>query len=181
MSVRSLNKAQIIGNLTRDPELRYTPKGAAVCSFGVATNRRYTPADAAEPVEETDFHNVVAWTKLAELCSQLLHKGDKVFVEGRISYRDWVGEDGSKRSRTEIVARDMILLSSRYGGGGATTVAGNVGGTGRAAPAVSAATARSQPPAPTGSASTKADQGEGSDAAPEGSGGEEVQAKEVPF
>lgn len=113
MAARSLNKAQIIGNLTRDPELRYTAKGTPICTFGVATNRYYTPVDAAESVEETEFHNVVAWTKLAELCSQLLHKGWKVFIEGRLSTRSWQDAGtGKKMYRTEIVANDMIVLGA---------------------------------------------------------------------
>jgi single-strand DNA-binding protein len=83
---RSLNRAQLIGNLTRDPELRYTPSGTAVCSFSIATNRNWT-TDTGEKKEEVEFHRIVAWNKLAELCSQFLTKGRKVFVEGRITTR----------------------------------------------------------------------------------------------
>src|SRR3989344_4323716 len=119
---RSLNRAQLIGNLTRDPELRYTPSGTAVCTFSVATNRSWT-TDTGEKREEADFHRIVAWNKLAEICSQFLTKGRKVFVEGRLSTRNWTGQDGAQRSTTEIVIDDMILLDSRGAGqtGGAVS------------------------------------------------------------
>jgi len=84
----SLNKVMLIGNLTRDPEMRYTPSGAAVCTFGMATNRYYTASDG-EKKEETEFIKIVSWNKLAELCSQLLTKGRKVYVEGRLQTRNW--------------------------------------------------------------------------------------------
>src|SRR5581483_7839997 len=108
---RSLNRAQLIGNLTRDPELRYTPNGTAVCSFGLATNRSWT-TDTGEKHEESEFHRIVAWNKLAELCSQFLVKGRKVYVEGRLATRSWQGQDGQQRSQTEVVIDDMILLDS---------------------------------------------------------------------
>jgi single-strand DNA-binding protein len=111
---RSLNRVQLIGNLTRDPELRYTPNGTAVCSFGLATNRSWK-TDAGEKHDEAEFHNIVAWNKLAELCSQFLVKGRKVYVEGRLSTRTWTGQDGAQRNRTEIVISDMILLDSNRG------------------------------------------------------------------
>ncbi|HEY4695049.1 MAG TPA: single-stranded DNA-binding protein [Candidatus Nanoarchaeia archaeon] len=113
MSTRSLNKVMLIGNLTRDPEMRYTPNGAAVCSFGIATNRSWQPTDGGERREETEFHRIVAWNKLAELCSQLLSKGRKVYIEGRLQTRSWEGPEGEKRQATEIVAEDMVLLDSR--------------------------------------------------------------------
>ncbi len=115
MSVRSLNKVMLIGNLTRDPNLRFTPNSTAVCSFGIATNRAWTPADGGEKQERVDFHNIVAWSKLAEICGQLLHKGDKVFVEGRIQTRDWKTEEGVERRITEIVIDNMMMLNSRGG------------------------------------------------------------------
>lgn len=111
---RSLNRVQLIGNLTRDPELRYTPSGAAVCSFGIATNRSWT-TDTGEKREEVDFHNIVAWRKLAEICSQYLGKGRKVYVEGRLTTRSWTGQDGQQKSRTEVVIEDMIMLDSKSG------------------------------------------------------------------
>lgn len=109
---RSLNKVQLIGNLTRDPELRYTPSGAAVCTFGLATNRSWT-TDTGEKHEETEFHNIVSWNKLAELCSQFLVKGRKVYLEGRLTTRSWQGQDGQQRTRTEVVIDDMILLDNK--------------------------------------------------------------------
>lgn len=112
---RSLNRVQLIGNLTRDPELRYTPTGAAVCSFGLATNRSWT-TDTGEKHDETEFHNIVAWNKLAELCSQFLVKGRKVYVEGRLSTRNWTTPDNQQRTRTEVVIDDMILLDSKGAG-----------------------------------------------------------------
>ncbi|MFZ1721236.1 MAG: single-stranded DNA-binding protein [Microgenomates group bacterium] len=115
MSVRSLNKVQLIGNLTRDPNLRYTPGGASVCSFGIATNRSWTNTDSGERSEKVEYHNVVAWSKLADICGQLLHKGDKVYVEGRLQTRDWKGDDGQERKTTEIVIENMILLKSSSG------------------------------------------------------------------
>lgn len=112
---RSLNKVSLIGNLTRDPELRYTPQGTAVCSFGIATNRQWT-TETGEKKEDVEFHNIVAWNKLAEICSQILSKGRKVFVEGRLQTNTWTGDDDVKRSRTEIVINEMIALDSRGGG-----------------------------------------------------------------
>lgn len=112
MSSRSLNKVQLIGNLTRDPELRYTPQGTAVCTFGLATNRAWA-TESGEKREETEFHRIVAWNKLAELCSQLLFKGRKVYVDGRLQTRTWTAQDGSQRQSTEIVIEEMIILDSR--------------------------------------------------------------------
>ncbi len=109
---RSLNRVQLIGNLTRDPELRYTPQGTAVCTVGLATNRSWT-TDSGEKHEETEFHRIVAWNKLAELCSQFLVKGRKIYVEGRLSTRSWTGQDGAQKSVTEVVIDDMILLDNK--------------------------------------------------------------------
>ncbi len=108
---RSLNRVQLIGNLTRDPELRYTPNGAAVCTFGMATNRTYVTE--GERKEEVDFHRLVSWNKLAELCNQLLKKGNKVFISGRLQTRSWEAQDGTQRQVTEIVVEDMILLTPK--------------------------------------------------------------------
>jgi len=105
----NLNRAMIIGNLTRDPELRTTPNGQSVCSFGVATNRNWTDP-SGQKQEQVEFHNVVAWARLAEICSQYLGKGRKVYIEGRLQTREWEGQDGQKRNRTEIVAENMIML-----------------------------------------------------------------------
>lgn len=105
----------LIGNLTRDPNLRFTPNGTAVCSFGLATNRSWTPTDGGEKQEKVEFHNIVAWSKLAEICGQLLHKGDKVYVEGRLQTRDWKTEEGQDRRITEVVIDNMMLLRSTQG------------------------------------------------------------------
>lgn len=110
----SLNRAQIIGNLTRDPEIRVTPADQKVVSFGVATNFRWTD-QTGQLKEKTEFHNVVAWRKLAELCERYLRKGRKVYIEGRLQTREWEGEDGIKRNRTEIIADNVIFLD-RAGG-----------------------------------------------------------------
>lgn len=112
MSAPSLNKVTLIGNLTRDPEMRYTPTGTAVCTFGIATNRSWTPADGGERQEEVEYHRIVAWSKLAEICSQLLYKGRKVYVEGRLQTRKWQSQDGQERETTEIVIDNMIALGS---------------------------------------------------------------------
>ncbi len=105
----SLNRATILGNLTRDPELRQTPSGQSVCTFAVATNRTWNDATGTKQ-EASEFHNVVAWGKLAEICGQYLSKGKKVYVEGRLQTRDWDGQDGIKRYRTEIVTDNLIIL-----------------------------------------------------------------------
>ena len=108
----NLNKAMIIGNLTRDPEVRTTPAGASVVSFGVATNFVWTDANGQKQ-EKAEFHNVVAWRKLADIIGQYLKKGSKVYIEGRLQTRDWTGQDGVKRYRTEIIAENMIMLDSK--------------------------------------------------------------------
>lgn len=104
-----MNRVVLIGNLTRDPELKYTPAGTAVCTFGVATNRSWTTADGATK-EEVQYHRIVAWQKLAELCGKLLTKGRKVFLEGRLTYRSYTAKDGQQRSITEIVLDDFIVF-----------------------------------------------------------------------
>lgn len=115
----NLNKAMIIGNLTRDPESRTTPSGQTVANFGVATNLIWNNANG-ERQEKVEYHNVVAWRKLAEICAQYLHKGSKVYIEGRLQTRDWEGQDGVKRYRTEIIADNMIMLDSKGSGSRST-------------------------------------------------------------
>lgn len=105
----NLNKAMIIGNLTRDPEMRATPSGQNVTSFSVATSFSWTD-NAGQQQKKTEFHNIVAWRKLAEICAQYLKKGSKVYVEGRLQTTDWTGQDGVKKYRTEIVLDNMIML-----------------------------------------------------------------------
>jgi single-strand DNA-binding protein len=119
----SLNRAQIVGNVTRDPEMRYTPNGQAVCSFSVATNRRWKGNDGTNQ-EATEFHNIVAWGKLAEITSQYLKKGNKVYIEGRLQTRSWEGQDGGKRNRTEIVAEIVIFITPKGGSSDSSPVLG---------------------------------------------------------
>ncbi len=114
-----LNKVQIIGRLTRDPEVRTTPGGANVVSFSVATSFNWTDQQGQKK-EQTEFHNVVAWRKLAEIIGQYLKKGSQVYIEGRLQTRSWEGQDGKKNYRTEIVAENMIMLG-RPGTGGSQT------------------------------------------------------------
>lgn len=127
MATRSLNRVELIGNLTRDPELRYTSGGTAIATFSVATNRNYTNS-SGENVETAEFTNVVAWAKLGEICSQLLKKGSKVYIQGRLQTSKWEDkETGKEMRKTEVVATDMILLS---GGGNANTGSDSNNGAG---------------------------------------------------
>lgn len=112
MANRCVNKVILIGNLTRDPELRYTPEGVAVCTFGVATNRSWLTSDGQKK-EEVQYHRIVAWQKLAELCAKLLVKGKKVYLEGRITYRTYTGKDNQEKSITEIVLDDFVSFDNR--------------------------------------------------------------------
>jgi single-strand DNA-binding protein len=138
-----LNRAQLIGNVTRDPEVRTTTGGQNVASFGIATNAQWTDTQGAKQVR-TEFHNIVAWGKLADICQQYLTKGKKIFLEGRIQTREWEAQDGQKRTRTEIVAENMIMLDR----GGATE-----GGAARmpssAAPSMSSGSSASASSGPT--------------------------------
>lgn len=112
MADRSVNKAILIGNLGKDPELRHTASGQAVATFPVATNRSWTSPDGTAN-EETEWHNIVAWGRLAEICQQYLQKGRKVYIEGRIQTRSWDdAKTGQKRYMTEVVANQMIILDS---------------------------------------------------------------------
>jgi len=113
----SLNRATILGNVTRDPEVRQTASGQSVCSFGVATNRSWNDASGKKQ-EAVEFHNVVAWGKLAEICGQYITKGRKVYIEGRLQTREWEGQDGAKKQRTEIITDNLIILD-RAGGSAA--------------------------------------------------------------
>ena len=112
---RGLNKVLIIGNLGRDPEMRYTPTGRPVTAFSVAVNRSWIASDG-DRREDTEWFNVVAWGNLAEICKQHLHKGQSVYVEGRLQTRGWEDQEGKKHYRTEIVANEMIMLSDRREG-----------------------------------------------------------------
>jgi len=113
----NLNRAMIIGNLTRDPEIRTTPNGQTVANFSVATSHFWKDASGNRQ-EKTEYHNIVAWGKLADICQQYLGKGRKVYVDGRLQTRDWEGQDGVKRYRTEIIAENMIMLDRAPEGSG---------------------------------------------------------------
>ena len=113
-----LNRATIVGRLTRDPEVRTTPNGTNVTSFGVATNFVWT-APSGPKKEAVEYHNIVAWRKLGEIVAQYLHKGSRILVEGRLQTRSWDGQDGSKRNKTEIVADNLIMLDSKGAGAAA--------------------------------------------------------------
>jgi single-strand DNA-binding protein len=112
MAARSLNKVMLIGNLTRDPEMRYTNSGTPVVTFGMATNKSWKDT-TGEVKELAEFHNVVAWNKMAEICQQLLAKGMKVYVEGSLNTRSWQADDNTTRYKTEVRVDDMILLDSK--------------------------------------------------------------------
>ena len=126
-----VNKVILIGNLGNDPEIRYTQKGTQVVNFRIATTERWRGQDG-QMQEQTEWHNIVAWDRLAEICGQYLHKGSRVYIEGKLQTRKWQDQSGQDRYTTEIVAREMKMLSPRdsegggYGGGG-----GNYGGSGR--------------------------------------------------
>ena len=107
--MKSVNKVILLGNLTRDPELRKTEHNKAVCAFGLATNRNWT-TETGKNREEPEYHRVVAWEKLAEFCSKYLRKGRKVYVEGRLHTRSFTAKDGTEKSATEIVVDDLVLL-----------------------------------------------------------------------
>jgi single-strand DNA-binding protein len=105
----------LIGNVGKDPEMRYTANGNAVTSFSIAVNRNFQGSDG-ERREETDWFDIVTWNKLAEICSQYLQKGSQAFVEGRLHTRSWEGQDGQKRYKTEVVAQTVLFLGQRGGG-----------------------------------------------------------------
>lgn len=122
-----VNKVIIIGNLGADPELRYTQSGAPVATFRVATTERWKGQDG-QMQEQTEWHSIVAWRRLAEICGEYLSKGSKVYIEGKLQTRKWQDQSGNDRYTTEIVAREMKMLSPRAGGGGG---GGEYGGAGQ--------------------------------------------------
>lgn len=124
----SLNRVQLIGNVTKDPEVRQIPGGTTVATFSVATNFSWKDQNGQRQ-DKAEYHNLVAWRKLGEICAQYVRKGTKVFVEGRIQSRDWEGKDGVKRSRTEIVLDNMIMLDKKGGPVGELPVNMGAGGS----------------------------------------------------
>lgn len=147
-----LNRAMIIGNVTRDPEIRALPSGQNVANFGVATNMMWTDQQGQKQ-QRAEFHNIVAWGKLADICKQYLVKGKKIYLEGRLQTREWEAQDGQKRQRTEIVADNMIMLD-------------------RGGQAPSQAT--SSPPPPAGEPATPP-------AVDRGVGDQEIRIEDIPF
>jgi single-strand DNA-binding protein len=117
MAGRGINKVILIGNLGGDPELRSTPGGTSVATFTLATNETWNDKDGAKQ-ERTEWHRIVAWGRLAEICGQYLRKGRQVYIEGRLQTRTWEDKQGNQRKTTEVVARDMQMLGSRGEGGG---------------------------------------------------------------
>jgi single-strand DNA-binding protein len=107
--MKSVNKVILLGNLTRDPELRQTEHNKAVCSFGLATNRVWT-TETGKKREEPEYHRLVAWEKLADMCQKYLKKGRKIYVEGRLHTRSYTGTDGTEKSVTEVVLDEMVML-----------------------------------------------------------------------
>ena len=116
----SINRVTLVGNLTRDPELRTTPNGKSVCTLGLAVNERYRN-DAGDWVEKPNFFDIVVWGAQAENCSQYLAKGRQIAVDGRLSYRSWEAQDGSKHSKVEVIANTVQFLGSRQDSGSAGT------------------------------------------------------------
>ena len=143
----SVNKVILIGNLGRDPEVRYAPSGAAICNVTIATSRQWKNKDSGERQEETEWHRVVFYDRLAEIAGEYLKKGKSVYVEGRLKTRKWTDKDGVEKYTTEIIAQEMTMLGSREGGGGGG--GGGSGGFGddQGAPARSAAPQRQAPAA----------------------------------
>jgi single-strand DNA-binding protein len=148
-----LNKAMIIGRLTRDPEMRATPQGINVTSFSVATNSSFGQKDQVE------YHNIVAWRKLGEIANQYLKKGSQVYIEGRIQSRKWTGNDGVEKNRTEIIADNMIMLGAPRGG--------SEGGSGSSRPSTGGDFLTEEMP------SVQQEQS--------GSGDEEITVEDIPF
>ncbi len=161
-----LNKAMLIGNLGRDPEMRYTQDGTAVASFSIATSREWKDKNSGEKRQQTEWHRVVAFAGLAEVCGKYLNKGSQVYIEGRLQTREWQDKEGNRRFTTEVVAMDMVMLGSR-GGGSAYT---------EAPPPDSV-----PPDIQSGSSTSYQDErsaGSGSDS---GSGGQDVDDDDIPF
>ncbi len=142
----SVNKVILIGNLGRDPEVRYTPSGSAVCNVGIATTRNWKNKDSGERQEETEWHRVVFFDRLAEIAGEYLKKGRPVYVEGRLRTRKWTDKDGVEKYTTEVYAEQMQLLGSREDGGGGAPRGEDQGGYGGADAGQSDAPRRAAPP-----------------------------------
>jgi len=124
----SFNKVILLGNLTRDPELRYTPQGSAVCEFALALNYQYTNKQTGQKVEEVSFIDIVAWGKTGEICAEYLKKGRQVMVEGRLKQDRWEAQDGKKMSKVRVTAENVQFVGSRPAGEGGGAAPGGKGG-----------------------------------------------------
>jgi len=141
----SFNKVILLGNLTRDPEIRYTPKGSAVCDLGIAVNRQYT-LENGERREEVTYVDVVLWARLAEIAAEYLKKGRPVFIEGRLQLDTWDDkQSGQKRSKLRVIGENMQMLGSRQGGGGAESGDNDRPARATTPPPKAAATASAEP------------------------------------
>lgn len=145
----SVNKVILIGNLGRDPEVRYTPGGSAVCNISLATTRNWKDKNSGEKMEETEWHRVVFFDRLAEIAGEYLKKGRPVYVEGRLKTRKWTDKDGVEKYTTEVMADQMQLLGGREGMGGPDEGGGYArgGGEGRQAPRATAPAGAAKPAA----------------------------------
>jgi single-strand DNA-binding protein len=153
----SVNKVIIVGNLGKDPEVRYMPSGSAICSVTIATSRQWKDKTSGDRQEETEWHRVTFFDRMAEIAGEYLKKGRPVYVEGRLKTRKYTDKDGVEKYTTEIVATDMQLLGGREGGGGGGGMGGDDMGSAPAAAPRSAPPARSAPaarPAPAAKSST---------------------------
>jgi len=121
----SVNKVILIGNLGRDPEVRYTPSGGAVCNVTLATTRSWKSKESGEKVEETEWHRIVFYDRLAEIAGEYLKKGRSIYVEGRLKTRKWTDKDGAEKYTTEVIAQEMSMLGSREGMGGGASGGGD--------------------------------------------------------
>jgi single-strand DNA-binding protein len=141
---KSVNKVILVGRLGKDPELKYTASGTPFCRFSMATDDSWNDKGTGERQERTEWHNIVAWDRLAEICNQYLTKGKLVYIEGSLQTREWDDQEGNKRKTTEIRARDMVMLSGGAGeGGGAqrrTAASADVGGSGSSSSSTSTIT-----------------------------------------
>lgn len=140
----NFNKVILLGNLTRDPELRVTPKGTSVCQFGMAVNRVYRTGDSGETQEETTFVDLEAWGRQAEVISKYVSKGNPLFVEGRLKFDSWESKEGEKRSKLKVIVENMQLMGGRSGEGGGQ----NAGGDYSPAQRSSSSSSSSSTPAP---------------------------------
>jgi single-strand DNA-binding protein len=131
---KSVNKVILVGRLGRDPELKYTASGTPFCRFSMATDDGWVDKNSGERQEKTEWHNIVVWDRLAEICNQYLTKGQMVYIEGALQTREWDGQDGNKHKITEIRARDMMMLSSGKGADGAAAAAARRPAASTAAP-----------------------------------------------